>query len=181
MLKNLLNVKKTDNWHESFIKHLVILLEPKNYLELGLYKCELFNSLIPHCSNLVGVDIEKSSGRYMKNKSKCQFKNMTTDEYFKEAQNEGLKFDFIFIDADHKKEAVKEDFNNYIKLLSDHGIMCLHDSYPKNEQYTDPGYCGDGYKAIFELSKNTDEYEMVTIPIHPGLTVVRKRSEQLNF
>jgi len=76
---------------------------------------------------------------------------------------------------------VKEDFNNYIKLLSDHGIMCLHDSYPKNEKYTEPGYCGDGYKAIFELSKNTDEYEMVTIPIHPGLTVVRKRSEQLNF
>lgn len=181
LFKGLLKINNVDNWHESMIKHLIILLKPKSYLELGLYQCELFNKLIPYCNSLVGVDIVEKSGNFMKKSNKVSFMNMTTDAYYLLAKSKNLKFDFIFIDADHSKESVYNDFNNYINLLSDQGIMCLHDSYPKNKLFTEPGYCGDGYKAIFELSKNTEDYEMVTIPIHPGLTIVRKREKQINW
>lgn len=73
----------------------------------------------------------------------------------------------LFIDANHSKESVKADFENYFNLVSENGIILLHDGYPKNEEFTQSGYCGDGYKAIEELTKNKEDYEMMTIPLHP--------------
>lgn len=41
---------------------------------------------------------------------KIEFINLTSDEYFK--QNPDKQFDFIYIDGDHKFEAVSNDWNN---------------------------------------------------------------------
>ena len=37
------------------------------------------------------------------------------------------KFDLIFIDADHSYDAVKNDFKNYLPMLSKKGVMVMHD------------------------------------------------------
>jgi len=37
-------------------------------------------------------------------------------------------FDFIFIDGDHTYEAVKSDFEQYVKYLKKGGLMFFHDS-----------------------------------------------------
>ena len=37
-------------------------------------------------------------------------------------------FDFIFIDGDHTYEGVKKDFELYSTIMSDNGIMILHDT-----------------------------------------------------
>jgi hypothetical protein len=65
--------------------------------------------------------------------------------------------------------------------MNDHGIIAIHDTHPKNEKYTTSGYCGDGYKFIEEIGGNTSEFEIMTIPVHPGITLVRKRSGQLKW
>lgn len=39
-------------------------------------------------------------------------------------------FDFILIDADHSYEGVKRDYLNYSPLLSDRGLLALHDVLP---------------------------------------------------
>ena len=36
-------------------------------------------------------------------------------------------FDLIFIDADHTYEGVKSDFNNYLPMLSEGGVLGFHD------------------------------------------------------
>jgi predicted O-methyltransferase YrrM len=36
-------------------------------------------------------------------------------------------FDLIFIDGDHGYEASRNDFENYLPMLSEKGIMVLHD------------------------------------------------------
>ena len=179
--KNTIELKTEilENWHEDFIVHLASILKPKTYVELGLYKCELFNRIIPHSENLIGVDILEKWGEYMEKSEKTKFICSSTDEYHEQLQKNPLVIDMLFIDANHSKESVKKDFENFFPFVSDQGIILLHDGYPKNEKYTDPGYCGDGYKAIEELSKNTDKYEMTTIPIHPGLTICRKRIKHL--
>ena len=100
-------------------------------------------------------------------------------KFSKEARNANLKIDMLFIDADHSKESVLDDFKAYFDLVTVDGIILLHDSYPANEQDALPGYCGDCYKAIEELSKNTEAYEMMTIPVPPGLTLCRKRKKQV--
>lgn len=55
-------------------------------------------------------------------------------------------FDFIFIDGDHSYEGVKMDFHMYKKLLSENGIIALHDiQYHPN----DPD-------IVHDKRKNTD-------------------------
>jgi thymidylate kinase len=55
----------------------------------------------------------------MKKSEKTSFQNMTTDDYFEILKNEDTKIDLLFIDANHSKESVRQDFKNYFELVSD--------------------------------------------------------------
>ncbi|NDK09868.1 class I SAM-dependent methyltransferase [Candidatus Gracilibacteria bacterium] len=179
--KKLLIKSSNDNWHEDFIVHLAKVLKPNVYVELGLYKCELFNRIIPHSKKLIGVDLSTDAGKYMKKTDKTTFYNMTTDECYLKLKEQNLKIDLLFIDANHSKESVKLDFDNYFNLVSDQGVILLHDGFPRNKKFTESGYCGDGYLAIKELTQEKDRYEMMTIPMHPGVTICRKRKNHLDW
>ena len=168
-----------NNWHEKFIVHLAAVLRPKVYVELGLYHCELFNSVIPFADRLIGVDLAPEAGTFMKSSPKVEFFGMRTTEYARIAKREKLKIDFLFIDADHSKESVLADFESFFPLVSDQGVILFHDSYPKDKKFTEPGYCGDGYKAIEQITRNAKGYEIMTLPLHPGLTLCRKRIKHL--
>jgi hypothetical protein len=170
-----------ENWHESFIEYLASILKPKVYVELGLYKCELFNRIIPYAQRLVGVDTDARAGDWMAKSDKVQFVQSTTDEFAITLQAHPISIDMLFIDADHSKEAVLKDFWNFFPFVSPHGLIILHDTHPKNVDYTQPGYCGDAYKAAEELSKRTDGFEIMSLPVHPGLTLCRKRKTQLSW
>ena len=167
------------NWHESFIEHLASLVRPGMYVELGLYRCELFNRIIPYAQRLVGVDTDAHAGDWMAKSDKVQFVHSSTDEFAVTLQTHPVAIDMLFIDADHSKEAVLKDFWNFFPFVSPHGLIILHDTHPKNMEYTQPGYCSDAYKAVEELSKHKDKFEMMTIPVFPGLTLYRKRTTQL--
>lgn len=168
------------NWHENFIVHLASILKPEVYVELGLYQCELFNQIVPYSKKLFGVDIKAAAGTFMEKASgKSEFFHGTTDSFAQILGSRNIVIDLLFIDANHSKESVLADFHNYFPHVRDQGLILLHDAYPKNVQYADPGYCGDGYKAIAELAKKTDTYEMMTIPQHPGIAICRKRRSQL--
>lgn len=169
------------NWHEDFITHLASVVQPKVYVELGLYHCELFNRIIPYSQKLIGVDTVYEFGNYMAKSSKAKFINQTTDDFAKLLKKKPIKIDMLFIDANHSKESVKKDFKNFFPYIVDNGLILLHDGYPENKKMTDPGYCGDGYKAIEELSKKTSNFEMCTIPMRPGLTICRKRKKQVKW
>ena len=87
------------------------------------------------------------------------------------------EIDLIFIDADHSKEAVWEDFQNFYKWLRPNtGILVMHDSWPPNQAYTHPGRCGDCYMAISKV-KQIEDAEVLTLPFQYGLTLVRKVAE----
>ncbi len=142
-----------NNWHEDFIVHLAAILKPKVYVELGLYHCELFNRVEPYAKKLIGVDTSAEAGRYMEKSIKVKFVNSTTNDYAEKIKKKPIKIDMLFIDANHSCRSVMQDFNNFFPHVADHGLILLHDSYPENKKMTDSGYCGDGYKAIEQLSK----------------------------
>ncbi len=175
------NVGAKENWHEDFIKNLAESLHPKVYVELGLYQCELFNKIVPYADNLFGVDINPDAGSYMTKSEKTLFFSGTTDAFAEIVRAHNFKIDLLFIDADHCKESVLKDFWNYFPYVNDHGIILLHDTHPKNLQYTDKGYCGDAYLVVEQLKNYQNEIEFMTIPIHPGLTLIRKRRTQLSW
>jgi predicted O-methyltransferase YrrM len=170
-----------ENWHVLFIENLASLLKPRVYVELGLYQCELFNRIVPHSSSLIGVDIDPKAGNWMAKSDKASFVCKTTDDFAVGFKENPVAIDMLFIDADHSKEAVLKDFWNFFPFITPQGFIILHDTYPKNHSYTQSGYCGDAYKAIDELSRHGEIFEMVTVPVHPGLTLCRKRKTQLSW
>ena len=169
------------NWHEDFIVHLASIVQPKVYVELGLYQSVLFNRIIPYAEQLIGIEKDPTLEKYMQINPKTQFICTTTDEYAKQLKKHPIQIDMLFIDANHNAKSVEKDFKQFFPSISPHGLILLHDSHPKNEYYTQDGYCSDAYKTIEKLSHKTKEYEMMTIPIHPGLTICRKRRKQLKW
>jgi predicted O-methyltransferase YrrM len=170
-----------DNWHEDFIVHLAKITKPSVYVELGLYRCSLFNKMVPFAGKLYGVDINPDADKFMKKNQNAFFFNMKTDEFAEKLRRDPLVIDMIFIDADHSKNAVIRDFFNFFPYVRPHGLILLHDTHPRSEFFTQPDYCGDGYKAIEEISRESKGYEMVTIPVHPGLTLIRKKNTQISW
>ena len=170
-----------DNWHEDFITHLARITKPAVYVELGLYRCKLFNKMIPVADRLIGVDNDPSVVRYMKKSGKTTFFNMKTDEFAEKLREEPLAIDMIFIDADHSENAVRDDFFHFLPFVRPHGLLILHDTHPRSDLFIQKEFCGDGYKAMEAISRNAKDYEVLTIPVHPGLTIVRKRNTQLSW
>lgn len=169
------------NWHEDFILFLASIYRPQVYVELGLYQCALFNRVIPYAETLIGVDISQEAGQHMHHLPNTRFFHGTTQDFAKELKRHPLKMDMLFIDADHSKDAVLQDFRDFFPYVAPHGLILLHDSHPGSNEMMDPTLCGTAYQAIAELSKANDEYEMMTIPISPGLTICRKRQQQLSW
>ena len=166
--------------HDDIIVSFAKMLKPKTYVELGVYECLLVNKMIPHVSEAVyAVDIKKEAGLFMKKSKKAHFFNGTTDAFAKELASKNVTIDMLFIDADHRKESVLSDFKNYFPLVKEDGIIFLHDGYPRDKDETRDGYCSNCWEAIRELGQHTDTYEMMTIPLHPGLTICRKRTKQI--
>jgi hypothetical protein len=106
-------------------------IEDKSYLELGTLNGSHLMS-VP-CKTKAGVDIN-ASGTFQG----------TTDEYFSQL-DDSIKFDVIYIDADHHHESIRKDFNNAVKRLEEGGCIFLHDLFPETEELTAPHYCGTGY------------------------------------
>ena len=168
-----------ENWHEDMIVYLAAVYRPRVYVELGVYECALFNRIVPYAGQLIGVDIAARASHFMDPSPTCRFVHATTQEFAAELRQQPLQIDMLFIDADHSQEAVRADFDAFFPFVAQHGLILLHDAHPRDEAYTDPRYCGDGYRAIAELSRQTDTFEMMTLPVHPGLTLCRKRMTHL--
>ena len=176
-----LNKYKGLIWHEDFIVHLASIVRPRVYIELGIYHCALFNRIIPYAEELIGVDINPDAGQYMQISHKTRFIHATTQEFIKQLEAESLMIDMLFIDADHDHEAVLKDFRTYLPFVAPHGLILMHDVHPGNEGLIQPAWCGTAYLAAEELSRHTEEYEMMTIPVSPGLAICRKRQLQLSW
>ncbi|KLU63991.1 SPBc2 prophage-derived glycosyltransferase SunS [Desulfosporosinus acididurans] len=169
------------NWHEDFIVHLASLYRPKVYVELGLFQCALFNRVIPFAEQLIGVDMTPEAGNYMQHSPKTRFVNCSTQEFVSELEVNPLKIDMLFIDADHSKEAVLKDFKTFFPYVAPHGLILLHDTHPSDEAMMQPNWSGTACQAVEILAQDTKDYELMTIPIGPGLTICRKRQVQLSW
>lgn len=106
----------------------------------------------------------------------------TSDDFFKHTS--GIippQIGFAFIDGEHHYEFVKRDFENIYKLLVPNGVICLHDTYPYNEDLVLGDYCADSYKMRQELEKDprVDCFTFTkTVACDVGLTMVRKKPER---
>lgn len=163
--------------HASFITSLAAWLKPRVYLELGVRDGHTIRKVLPFAQRAIGVDIRKDPSL---NAFPIEFYEMTTDAFFERARNSGLVVDMALIDADHRHESSLRDFDNLLPFVAQDGFIFLHDTYPINERYTQPNLCGDSWRtAHYVRSHYGRKCEIVTLPIQPGLSIVRKSDCQL--
>jgi len=175
------NYNHPAHWHEDFIAHLAWIRHPMIYVELGIETCRTFNRIVPFADRLIGVDINLGSGKHMIHSPKTQFINMETDEFAALLRKDPIQIDLLFIDADHSAKAVLRDFKNYFPFVSDQGLIILHDSYPESRGMTRKYSSGTCYKAIKQMSRINRNYEIMTLPFSPGLSICRKRSKHIDW
>jgi len=157
-------VKRDQTLHERLIPLLVEGIGATTYLELGTFDNATISKV--RCRRRIGVD---------KRAVRCpdvQMFEMRTDRFIENHAKRVAPFDFVFIDADHSAASVEADFHGIWPYVSDEGIVCLHDTNPETEKDTAPGLCGDAWRFAKRLSSTV---ECVTLPYHPGLTIIRKR------
>jgi predicted O-methyltransferase YrrM len=91
-----------------------------------------------------------------------------SQELFEQVSAEGVRFDFMLIDGNHKIRYVTRDLQ-WTRLLNPGGILCLHD-YNSNQK-------GVMWSANRFMRKNTN-YERIALV--DSLLVLHKRSESKN-
>ena len=166
-----------ETWHSSLIMNIASAMHPVNYLELGTAAGTTITS-VAHIISGKAVGVDRKN--LMDSRNKIEFYHMSTDEFFNNPPP--LTYDLIFIDADHKFEQAKKDFLNAVRFLNDNGIVVIHDTYPGNADYLNDDRCSDSYRLAWEIrTKMNRDFEIVTIPVHPGLSIIRKSGKQLSW
>ena len=95
-------------------------------------------------------------------------------------------FDLIYIDDWHSYLHVKKELEYIDNMISPSGLILLHDlmysdaqpHYRCNYTSDDPQWAQGGpYRAVAEL--DTKKWEWATVPVNHGLTILRKKTEQI--
>lgn len=143
-----------------------------NYVELGVSKGACFNLIAPLAKHAYAVDINKDTGRYIKdNKNMTWYRGRGT-KFF--GVHGDIKFDLIFIDAKHAYSDGLDDFNAAVPHMNPNCLIIMHDTYPPSEEFTDIKYCGNVHRAATHIRKHySSQFEVLTLPFYYGLTIIR--------
>lgn len=170
--------------HPAFFDFMFSYLKPENYLELGVRDGRNVLTVARHCKNITAVDIiPQSFPSPNVGLDLFTYIQTTTDNFF-ENIDKNIKYDVVFIDADHSHEQSLKDFINVKDMVIEDGFIFFHDTYPFDEEYFNPGLCNDVYKTALHIKQNLiDDFEIVTLPFNPGITIVKKikRNKQLIY
>ena len=182
-----LNIVHTDD-HYRLIPQIATSLEAKTYLELGIWDGDCILAVASAMSAMRGSDYH-AVGVDRTERPRCreqqslfnifEYVLMDTLQFLASEQAKAYgQFDLVFIDADHNEAAVEADFNAVFPLVKDQGVILLHDTFPGTPELAIPGQCVDAWKFAVKLGTTAD-YESMTLPYSPGLTIVRKRTKHL--
>lgn len=165
--------------HPEFICGLLKWIKPERYLELGVREGNTFLPASKYCQKAIGVDAFNNIPFQLE--PNMEFHAMMTDDYFTNLDPK-IQFDVVFIDADHSHEQSLKDFINVKDRVIEDGFIFFHDTYPYDEAFLHPHACNDCYKTALYIKQNfINEFEILTIPINPGVTILKKmnRDKQL--
>lgn len=145
------------------------------YLEIGVGDGGCFERVAAECEFTVAVDVPENPYTNSRirtiaaNSPDCEFYYHGSDEFFE--QWEGDNFDLIFIDGSHLYEQVSRDFWNATKVLAPLGTIALHDTWAPTAEDAHNG--SDTAWILADYLENRTDYQAFTLPIFPGLTLVR--------
>ena len=173
-IKALLLRQRDPSWHIPFVASLARILNPKIYVEIGIYEASTLNAVAKHCEKVIGVDINPAAGKFIKAKN-AEFLNGTVANLIELCELMKIKIDLTFIDADHRSQAAMADFHGIQPFLSKNALVLFHDTWPKTAEYASDDRCSDSYRVPALLGASTNkEWTSITIPVFPGITIASR-------
>lgn len=162
--------------HPSLLVFFASFIKPNIYLEYGVAKGNVIIQVAQFAKQVIGVDIED----HVENKPE----NMTlhvmhTTEFKSILLSQNMVVDMAFIDASHKSSDAFNDFKDIYPHVIDNGFIFLHDTYPTQLYLTEDGACSDSWRVPAMIKQNYPDCEILTIPICPGLSIIRKNTIRL--
>ncbi len=149
--------------------------------------------IVDACNGIGGPnDLENEESYYHKQFQPRLIKSTSEEAYYNFFVLQDIKIDVLFIDGDHSYEGVKLDFDLYSNIISDKGIIIIHDTDPNyeenliiSEDSKKDHYRFDGpSKLVKELEKNP-LYNLINLhnfrilpnkPSSSGITVINKKN-----
>ena len=148
--------------HTHIVINNIKNMPSKKYLELGISDNYTFKSVTAVLKYSVDIN------------GKATFTG-TTDEFFKGLNSE-VRFDVIYIDANHDYDYVIRDFNNSVDVCNE--WILIHDMIPPNFEETAQNKCSDSYKLLYYFIENN--FDVYPMDANFGLTLVRMPSRKAN-
>jgi hypothetical protein len=148
--------------------------------------------IVDACNGIGGPnDLDNEESFYRKNFHPRFIKDTSENAYYNFFVPQDIKIDVLFIDGDHSYEGVKKDFELYSKILSDNGLIIIHDtdgdyeeSLIVSEDAKKDHHRFDGpSKYIKELQENPD-WNLINLfnfrilmdkPSSTGITIINRK------
>lgn len=147
--------------------------ESKNILEIGTGQCQSTRTMLSALKEnkggkLYSIDIGDRSERIPED-LKPYFVQIVGNSHDIEIFNQvkDIEFDLMLIDGDHSYKGVKRDFETYVPLVKEGGIILMHDICNKNEGVKD-------FWPEIKYPKIALTYGKAAAGIIPGMGIVQK-------
>ena len=109
--------------HVGFFSFFFSFLKPECYIELGVRDGRNFIEVSKYCKRAIAVDILPQQFRSDLILSESfEYNTQSTDSYFATI-DKNIKFDCVFIDADHSHQQSLKDFMNVKDYVVEDGFI----------------------------------------------------------
>ena len=130
---------------------------------------------------------------FYRNNFQSEWLHTTTEKaYYEYFIKRDMKIDVLWIDADHSLEGVKKDFDLYSEIMSENGIIMVHDTdknyvdnFVETEEHEEYDLSGPSeWLKKFLIGHRQDDYEVLNLfnygiekdfPSSTGVTILRKK------
>lgn len=150
--------------HRAILCAIAADMRPACFLELGLGTDPCINVVAQYCVAAFGVDRATDTLTPPEN---GRLYAMDTDTFFATEASMLPPPDLVFIDADHRLDQVLKDLEGVRKIAAENCVVAIHDTWPRDIAYTSVEHCADSHKVPGHIIE-----DHMTIPVHPGLTLV---------
>lgn len=178
------------------IQNVIDQLGAKKYLEIGVFTGT--NFLPIRVAHKTAVDPEFKISPLQKLKWNIKqgwsirsiYHQMLSEQFFNSV-GRGQQFDVVFIDGLHTYSQSLSDVNQALDLLSEQGVIIMHDCFPPSPSAAYPAeslshaaslklpgwtgeWCGDTWKTICHLRSSRDDLQIFVLSCDYGLGVIRR-------
>jgi hypothetical protein len=148
--------------------------------------------VVDACNGVGGPnDLENEESFYRKLFPPRFIKDTSENAYYNFFVRQNIKIDFLFIDGDHSYEGVKLDFELYSKLLTDNGVILIHDTDPDyeetlivSEDAKKDHFKFDGPSKFIKELQNSPDWNLINLfnfrilmdkPSSSGITIINRK------